>query len=384
MTRDTKVLIVVDKDGAELGPSETFLQSHISDLPCSVYTLIGNPGYRKFFPRGAYLLPRNFLALALRWLRRKLTHETVRDQDTRAMVSFLDDQNIDVVLAEYGPTATTVMEACSDSRVPLIAHFHGWDAYSDYMLEGYKSQYDALFRIASVIIAVSAHMKQQLISLGAPPEKVVHNACGADIKHGHKANPGSAGNRFVMVGRLTYKKAPLTTIEAFFMVRQKYPDATLDIVGDGPLLSEVKERINRLGLESAVILHGSQPHEFVISVLSKARCFVQHSVAAEDGDHEGTPVGVLEAMVMGLPIVSTKHGGIMDVIEDGVTGFLVEEHDLEAMAEKMMSILASDSLATSIGENAALRASEQYTSEVSVSKLWAIIQSCVEPDEKNR
>src|SRR5690606_17965457 len=122
-------------------------------------------------------------------------------QDTRVMVRLLRRERVEVVLAEYGPSAVSVMTACREANVPLIVHFHGYDAYRMSLVAELKENYAALFQQAAAVIAVSTHMQQQLRALGAPAETLFHNACGADIPTECVANPSQSAPICLMVGR---------------------------------------------------------------------------------------------------------------------------------------------------------------------------------------
>lgn len=368
-----KILIVVNKDEPELQASETFLHAHICGLPTTVDALIGNPGMRKNYHTGKFLVRQGFFFRGLRKIERLIKRIDVKRQDSLELADYIRRNDIDIVLAEYGSTAVSVISACKMSNAPLVVHFHGWDAYSNYMINAYGHDYKMVFEYATVIVAVSKHMRRQLITLGAPVNKTFYNPCGADIKHNKTAVPMKAGKRFIMVGRLTPKKAPLISIQAFFKVYKNHPDSSLDIVGDGPLMGEVQAKIAELGISCAVNIHGSQSHEYVVEQLAQSACFIQHSVVAEDNDHEGTPVGILEAMVMALPIVSTRHAGILDVIEDEETGYLVDEYDIDAMANRMNEVIHNIDAASEMGLRARKKALAENTVEVSLNKLWAII-----------
>ena len=371
------VLVVINKDEGELGPSETFLRAHIEGLPCNVITLIGNPGHRRLNIYDRHLLSRTFIPLGFRWLIRRLGFSTVASQDAKAVSRLILREKISVVLAEYGPSAVSVTDACKMAGVPLVAHFHGWDAYSEYELKKNAEDYRKLFKQSSAVIAVSQHMREQLLRLGASPENTFHNSCGTAISAAIKANPGQAKKRFLMVGRLTEKKAPFLSIQAFSQVLSQHSDARLDIIGDGPLRNVCMQLCKGLGIADQVFFHGALAHDEVVNYLKQSMCFIQHSVQAIDGDHEGTPVGVLEAMGMGLPVVATRHGGIMDVIEDGVSGSLVDEFDVNGMALAMIKYADDPVLAQQVGEVARGIVLADWTSDKSIERLWKIIKGVV-------
>tara|TARA_B100002003_G_scaffold182027_1_gene170203 strand:+ start:25954 stop:27093 length:1140 start_codon:yes stop_codon:yes gene_type:complete len=370
--------VIVNKDDSELGASETFLHAHINQMPCEVYSLIGNPGYRVVRERsdgnGEYLVSRALLPLAWRWGVRQVMGQTVAEQDCRALRRFFVENNIDAVLAEYGPTAVTVMEACRQAGVPLIAQFHGFDAYRETVINELRKGYHQLFKSAAAIVGVSSQMCERLRDMGAPEEKLFHNACGAEVSEQVNAAPADAGPCFIMVGRLVEKKAPFVSLLAFSRVVDDFPEVELEVVGDGPLMAPCQQLCKALGIESRVTFSGARPHSYVMSALGKARCFIQHSVRAPDGDMEGTPVGVLEAMGMGLPVVSTRHGGIRDIISEGETGLLVDEYDLDGMSIAIREIAANPKYAAELGIKARRSVLENWTSDKSVGRLWDIIQ----------
>ena len=373
--------VIVNKDGSDLSASETFLHAHIDQMPCDVYSVIGNPGFRVIREgtagEGHYVASRALLPLAVRWGMRKLLGRTVASQDTDALIHFLKSHRINAVLAEYGPTAVTVMDACREAGVPLISQFHGFDAYRDSVLTDLGPSYKHLFQASAAVVGVSKHMFDQLITLGAPRERLFHNACGAEIGELASAAVEGAAPRFVMVGRLVEKKAPFVSLLAFSSLLKDVPEAELVIIGDGPLKGPCQQLAKALGVDRRVTFKGAQPHNVVMDTLAGVRCFIQHSVRAPDGDMEGTPVGVLEAMGMGLPVVATRHGGIQDIIADGETGLLVDEYDADAMYVAMREIAIKPAYARQLGEKARAAVLENWTSEKSVGRLWDIIQkSC--------
>jgi glycosyltransferase involved in cell wall biosynthesis len=376
-----RLAVIVNKDGSSLGPSETFIETQIRQFPCDVVTLIGNPGYRRVQAAPATSVdevPSRALApLVVRWLARRMKADSLPRQDTRALRAFFRRYSVDVVLAQYGPTAVSVLDACREADIPLVAHFHGFDAYRHSVIAEFRERYALLFEHSAAIVAVSRHMHDTLVAMGADPKRTYVIPCGADLPAQKAAAPEHAAPRLVAVGRLTEKKAPLITIRAFAEVAQEYPEAVLEVVGDGPLRSACERLITDLRLGDRVIMRGAQPHHFVFEALTRARCFVQHSVQAPDGDREGTPVGIVEAIGMGLPVVATRHGGIAEVVETTKGGILVEEFDVQGMATAMKTFVADASLAGEVGRQGRKVALAQWTSEQSVARLWDVVRNAV-------
>ena len=291
----------------------------------------------------------------------------------RSIARFLTRNRVDVVLAEYGPTAVEIMEACSISGTPLVVHFHGFDAYHDPTLKRLREAYQRLFRIASGIVVVSRHMSRHLVQLGAPANRIVCNPCGVDVDSFRGADPREAPPLFLALGRFVEKKGSLLTVKAFSQVRAEEPDARLVMLGDGPQRGECVALAQSLDIDRHATFPGSIDHREVSSWMRQARCFVQHSMRASDGDSEGTPVAVLEASSCGLPVVSTKHGGIVDAVIDGQGGFLVDEGDVDAMAGRMLRLARDPELAATMGAAGRAHVEAHYSSEKSLGCLRATL-----------
>ena len=270
------------------------------------------------------------------------------------------------------------MEACRQLGIPLIVHFHGYDASVHEVLKENAETYPVMFRIAAAVIVVSRAMERKLISLGAPAEKVHYNPYGINCNDFAGAEPADSPPVFLAVGRFVEKKAPQLTLKAFASVLRSMPDARLRMIGDGPLLEECRELSDELTIANAVTFLGAQPHEAVREEMRAARCFVQHSVEAANGDCEGTPLGILEAGASGLPVVSTRHAGIPDVVIEGETGFLVDERDVDEMAKNMLRLAQDPELAGRLGRAARKRIESDFSERRSLGQLWTIIEDCFE------
>jgi colanic acid/amylovoran biosynthesis glycosyltransferase len=354
-------------------PSETFLQAQAERLPAAVTVWSGlrpraagqasTLGER--LRRHAWRAARWFGGHSLDWeVTQTFSHELRR-------------RRYDLVLAQYGPTGVRVMDACRAAGTPLVVHFHGYDASHRATLQQYTAAYPLLFRQAGAVVAVSRAMRQQLIELGAPADKVHLCPYGVDPHRIGAAQPAAAPPVFLAVGRLIPKKAPLATIEAFAAVRRQHPEAQLRMVGDGQLLPQCRQLVADLQLGGAVCLLGAQPHAVVLREMASARAFVQHSVVSPDGDSEGTPVAILEASASGLPVVSTRHAGIPDVVAEGRTGLLVAEHDVAGMAAHMRMLLENPARAVLLGSAGRAHVLAHYTLDQSIARLWSVLASCL-------
>ena len=361
--------------------SQTFVRAHKEYLPAKIKSLYAKD-YENFSDDNGPLVRPELAGRLSRALQRRLLKVDSQFFQQRAMANFLADNKVDAVLAEFGPTATLVMDACDKMNIALIAHFHGFDAYRQRTLETYGRRYPELFEIADAIVAVSRDMQAQLIKLGAPAEKVHYNSCGVEPSVFKGADPLHSPPVFVAVGRFVNKKAPHLTLLAFKEVLQKCPEARLVMIGDGPLWEACRQMTMSLGLSGAVELQGVRSQAEVATAMQQARAFVQHSVTTHDGDSEGTPVAVLEAGASGLPVVSTQHAGIKDAVIHEKTGFLVAEGDIDTMAEHMARLVRDPQLAAEMGQAGREWVSSEYSMEKSINKLWSIIEATSEEPQK--
>ena len=362
--------------------SETFLQANIDRLSSAVNYLQDFPiDIDDVFPKHISADRTEQLKQSARIYWHRYYLNPVK---RKLMRKFFKRNNINVLLAEYGLTGVGVLSLCKELNIPLIVHFHGYDAYSIELLDRHQRAYKRMFDYASAIIAVSKDMAEQLVKLGAPTEKVVYNPYGVEITKFAQADVLRSPLRVLSVGRFVEKKAPYLTILAFKKVLERLPEATLVMVGAGPLHDVCSKLIKALHVEHAVELKGIVDHDEAAALMQQSRVFVQHSLVPASGDTEGTPVAILEAGAAGLPVVSTRHAGICDVVIHRKTGFLVDEGDIDAMSEYLYQLLASPKLANEMGENAREHISAHFSMEQSINKLREIVESYAITDSKGR
>lgn len=291
---------------------------------------------------------------------------------------YLKNNKIDVVLANYGISAAHLTPVCKSLNIPLLVIFHGHDATNKKTLKKYNTKYLKLFNYASHIIVVSEDMKKGLINIGANPEKTVVIPCGVDITKFVTHQNIKTQKNFLAVGRFTQKKGPLFTIKAFHKVLQKYPEATLTMVGkQNGLYQDCLNLVKELNIEKAVTFPGVLNQNEIAELMANSFAFVQHSMVATNGDMEGTPVSIMEACASGLPVVSTFHGGIKDAIIHEHTGFLVPEGDIDKMAEYMIHLCENPKKASDLGLHGAKHISEHYNQQVQIQKLFNLAKQSI-------
>jgi colanic acid/amylovoran biosynthesis glycosyltransferase len=251
----------------------------------------------------------------------------------------------DVIHAHFGPVANNFRFAREVWNAPLVVTFHGYD-YCMIPHERGRNVYDLLFQDADAVMAISDYARTKLEVLGCPTEKlrVLHaGVCLADFPY-HRRTLGEGETvRILAVGRLVEKKGFEFAIRAIALVRRKYSNLRYDIIGDGPLRTALQRLVRELGLEEVVSLLGAADSDFIRERMAQAHLFLLASVTASDADQEGIPVSLMEAQATGLPVLSTNHSGIPELIADGASGTLVPERDTEALADRLVHMIEHSS-----------------------------------------
>lgn len=279
-----------------------------------------------------------------------------------ALYFSLKREGINCVLAEYGPTACESLGVLKKLNIPLIVHFHGFDATSNEVIVKYKDCYPKLFSYADNVIAVSEKMKNDLISLGCNEKKIIVTPCGPSPEYS-KLQPFFERKQFIAVARFVEVKGYLLTLSAFKKVLDKHPDANLVCIGDGPQLESCKQFTKITNIENVVSFRGAQKPEEIKKELEQSSVFVQHSVTLNGGLTEGSPVSIMEAMSAGLPVVGSRSGGIVDLVLHKETGFLVNEFEIDEMANYMIQLIEDKSLAKKMGVSGRKRIENELSQE---------------------
>lgn len=353
--------------------SATFIDAQCRRLPAKVTSLYG----RKAFRHGErFFLYQNLVDRFLRVVSRGELRSSNHDDETRSYIRAFRRFQTDIAVAQYGTVGVRVMHACQELGIPLIVHFRGYDASVEELLEQHRFTYPQLFQAADALIAVSHQIEEWLLDSGAPRAKVHYNPSGVDCHRFQAANPAESAPTFLHVGRFVEKKAPHLLLKSFEQVLRHCPEARLRMIGSGQMLGQCRELAATLGIHSAVTFLGSQEHDRVRAEMSHCRALLQHSLRAPNGDTEGTPNSIMEAGASGLPVVSTRHAGIPDVVIEGETGFLVDEGDVDAMARHIVTLVRDPKLAASMGHAARQRIINHFSLERSIAKLCQVIEGC--------
>lgn len=195
---------------------------------------------------------------------------------------------------------------------------------------------------------------------------------GLDLTNYQPSRSQIQGNRplVLSIGRLTEKKGFFHLIAACRFLKDRGYGFVCHIVGEGHLRRELQTRITELRLEGTVILCGAMSHEAVIDKYRQATLFVLPCIVAPDGDRDGIPNVLAEAMAMELPVVSTNHSGIPELVQDKVNGFLVPPNDENALTDALAQLLDNPALCKELGERGRQKVLEDFDVERNVRRLY--------------
>lgn len=258
-----------------------------------------------------------------------------------ASIRFLRQQRYDVIHCQFGTLAPAASALHDIGAVngKLVVSFRGWDLTSK---RAGTLNYQEVCEKAHLCLPVCNAFKEQLIGRGCDPRKIRVHHSGIKLPlfaHTERRRMSNEPTSVLSISRLVEKKGVAYAIQAIARLKASGRRVLYTVAGDGPLRRELDRMIGELGLGAEVQLIGPQSQEEVIALLRDAHVFVAPSVTAQSGNQEGIPNALKEAMATGIPVISTQHSGIPELVENGVSGFLVPERDSEALADRLAYLM---------------------------------------------
>ena len=282
----------------------------------------------------------------------------------------------DHLLAHFGPVGLRWLPVAAVARRRFSVFFHGYDC-SSYPRKR-PGVYQRLFASGAGILTNGEHTRSLLLELGAPPGRVGVVRLAADPAFRHASwSPCAGPRRILTIGRLVQKKGIDDSLEAFARSRRAISeDWRYQVIGEGPLREELTALVEKRGLQGSVELRGFAGRSEVLESLAAASLFVLASKTAPTGDSEGTPVSIMEAATLGVPVVSTLHAGIPELLppEAEREGFLVREGDVGALTDAITRLMRDSELRRRWGEACRSFAFSHYSPERHARDLVAALE----------
>jgi len=362
-----------------LGRTETFIYSQLTNLPPEeAVVLTRYAKNQNRFPgvnfRAFSLDPENWNK---RWsginyrLFRRMT-----DYERQFYLREIHALKPDLLHAHFAVDAAYFANVWRHVHQPLVVSCYGYDVSSfPKRYGGWGRHYlQPVWRYASLILAMSNDMREDLLNLGCPDEKIrlhYHGINLAQFKYVERnRNLSSAPVRILFVGSLSGKKGVEDVLRAFAQIANQRPQLELRFVGNGRLRSKLEQLVRTWGLENQVSFSGFVHHEKVPDELRCAHIFCHPSRTRKNGDKEGIPGTIVEAMATGLPVVTTRHAGIPEMVRDGQDGFVVTERDVTAIAHALLTLVDQPDMRTLMGR----KATRQVQLKADVVRLTAELE----------
>jgi colanic acid/amylovoran/stewartan biosynthesis glycosyltransferase WcaL/AmsK/CpsK len=296
--------------------------------------------------------------------------------DGNLYLPHLQKTKAQVIHAHLGWEGARAVNLASLSGLPLVTTFYGRDAGRMPRYPWWRLWYRKLFRVGSRFVVEGPHLGRVLEQLGCPSHKIHVIHLGIDltripaVRREKRTDHQNQPIEILISSSLRPKKGVVSAIRAFNHIADTYPNARLRILGDGPEKQLVQHEIRRHRLTDRVDLEGYVPYERHLSAMRSADLFLAASRTAADGDTEGgAPVALIEAQASGLPIISTQHADIPEVVGNGTSGLLSPEGDDDALSRNLQWLLDHPDLWLEMGATGRRRAERSFNATHQATKL---------------
>jgi colanic acid/amylovoran biosynthesis glycosyltransferase len=302
----------------------------------------------------------------------------ISDSELGALQHILSKTDARLLHIYFGQIAVHLLPLLRAWKKPSIVSFHGDDVTVDMNKPAYREATRQMLDAVKLVLVRSDSLRRAVIDLGCDERKIEIQRTGIPLEEfpflERSFPPDSGGGewRFVQAGRLIEKKGLPVTLRTFAVFLRQHPNAKLKIAGEGPLLGQLQNLARELNIDDRVSFTGFISQEQLREIYCASHIFLHPSQTGHDGNQEGIPNSMLEAMASGLPVFATQHGGIPEAIENGVSGVLVPECDYQKLAAALLDAAKEPGFLSRIARNGAeivrrnfdLRAQAQRLEEI--------------------
>jgi colanic acid/amylovoran biosynthesis glycosyltransferase len=295
--------------------------------------------------------------------------------EVRATERALTESNAELLHIYFGHIAMLLRPLIRQWQKPSLVSFHGADVLVDMQKPAYRRATEEMLSLVRRVLVRSDSLRQAVIDLGCAPEKIEIQRAGiplADFPFRERNIPGDGQWRLLQAGRLIEKKGLKTTLRAFARFRKEFPPARLTIAGEGPQLEELQSLARELQIGSAVDFAGFVSQEELRELFYSSQIFLHPSETGRDGNQEGVPNSMLEAMASGLPVFATRHGGIPEAVENNVSGILVNERDDCALGDALIDCAKDSARLVAMGRAASESVAKNFNQTEQTRRLEEI------------
>jgi glycosyltransferase involved in cell wall biosynthesis len=296
-----------------------------------------------------YIVPKPRTHVLRRFWFRQLRDKPwqISDAEVGELLTILSETRARLAHIYFGHIGVHLLPLIQAWKNPSVVSFHGADVIVDMDKPAYREATLQMLNAVTRVLVRSESLRRAVVDLGCDPQKIQIQRTGIPLQEfafRDRAVPKNGEWRFVQAGRLIEKKGLPVTLRAFSTFVKQHPNAMLTIAGEGPLLSELQRFAHELGVADRVSFTSFISQEQLREIYYRSHIFLHPSQTGRDGNQEGVPNSMLEAMATGLPVFATDHGGIPEAIENAVSGVLVPERDHEALARALLNVAQDPAL----------------------------------------
>ena len=292
--------------------------------------------------------------------------------ETARLICVLRTTHARLLHIYFGHIAVHLLPVIEQWEKPSVVSFHGADVMVDLEKPAYRATTKRMLEAVRLVFVRSESLREPLVRLGCPENKIRIQRTGIplqEVPYQVRTWPGDGKWKLIQACRLIEKKGLRTSLGAFAGFVKKYPQAEFTIAGEGPLLRELQENARSLGVAERVTFPGFISQAELRELFYRSHIFLHPSETGADGNQEGVPNSMLEAMASGLPVFATMHGGIPEAIANGVSGVLVAEGDAEALARELGEAAEKPEWLTTIAERGAKAVAEKFEQKAQIRRL---------------
>jgi colanic acid/amylovoran biosynthesis glycosyltransferase len=276
--------------------------------------------------------------------------------EVRKLAGILADVKAELLHIYFGHIGVHLLPLIKAWPKPSVVSFHGADVMVDLDKPAFRTATQEMLEAVRLVLVRSESLGRALINIGCPAGKIRLQHTGIpvdDIPFRARNWPDKGAWKFVQACRLIEKKGLRVSLRAFAKFAEQHPAAAFTIAGEGPLRSELGRVAAELGVADKVFFPGFISQNQLRELFYRSHIFLHPSEVGGDGNQEGVPNSMLEAMASGLPVFATEHGGIPEAIENGRSGILVKEGDDAALALALLERTSNPEGLAAIARNGA-------------------------------
>jgi len=282
-------------------------------------------------------------------------------------IRLLEKGPFDIIHSQFGTLGliATSLNQLLPNKCKLVTSIRGHDV--TVFLKKHPGIYDDLFKEGDLFLPVCEFLRERLIQEGCDEKKIVVHYSGIDcskFEYIQRQRVSGEPIKVLTIARLIEKKGVAFAVEAVSRLLSKGEKIEYSVIGEGMLRENLQQLIEDMGMGQQVRLLGWKTHEEVKRLLEESHVLVAPSLTSQNGDQEGIPNAIKEAMASGLPVISTFHSGIPELVSDGVSGLLVPERDVTAIANALAYLISHPEVCEEMGRAGRRRVEQEFDTNI--------------------